>query len=173
MSLKAELAPNPSTPTMTPTLTLTDPPTTRTRAQVWEDTAAQYVSLKAELAAVAALATRWRRLELASWRGTLARVASAHAAGAHHGWFHLYLLLMMGHAGGSRWGRRVASGWACVPVCQAAAGPPVPAAHDGARGRQQVGAVRCRQVVFVCLRARMRVRVRVCVHADCANLLSV
>lgn len=60
------------------------------RTQVWEETAAKYVSVAPQLSAVAALATRWRRLELASWRGTLARVAAAHAAGARHSWFHLY-----------------------------------------------------------------------------------
>lgn len=59
-------------------------------AQVWEETAAKYVSIESELAGVAALATRWRRLELASWRGTLARVTAAHAASARHSWFHLY-----------------------------------------------------------------------------------
>ncbi|KIY92200.1 hypothetical protein MNEG_15763 [Monoraphidium neglectum] len=63
------------------------------RAQVWEETAAKRVSLKAELSAVAAVATRWRRLELASWRGLLVRAAARHAAGARRSWFHLYALL--------------------------------------------------------------------------------
>eukprot|EP00967_Tisochrysis_lutea_P093509 scaffold135361_cov16-Tisochrysis_lutea.AAC.1 len=69
--------------------------------QVWEETAAKYVSVESELTAIAALATRWRRLELASWRGTLARVAAAHAAGARHSWFHLYQLLVAGLSSGS------------------------------------------------------------------------
>lgn len=69
---------------------------------MWEDNAAQHVSIGAELAGIAGLATRWRRLELASWRGTLARVAAAHAAGARHSWFHLYqLLLLPGGGAGS------------------------------------------------------------------------
>jgi len=68
--------------------------------QVWEETAAKYVSVETELTAIAALATRWRRLELASWRGTLARVTAAHAAGARHSWFHLYQLLVVGLGGG-------------------------------------------------------------------------
>ncbi len=63
------------------------------RAQVWEETAAQFVSLKAQLGPVAALATRWRRLELSSWKGLLRRVAARHAAGAHRSWFHLHRLL--------------------------------------------------------------------------------
>jgi midasin len=51
------------------------------------------VSLKAQLSAVAAVATRWRRLELASWRGLLVRVAARHAAGSRRSWFHLFALL--------------------------------------------------------------------------------
>jgi hypothetical protein len=66
------------------------------RAQVWEETAAKHVTLGAELRAVAALATRWRRLELGSWRGLLQRTAARFAARAHHGWFHLYRIV---HAG--------------------------------------------------------------------------
>ena len=62
------------------------------RAQLWEETAAQYVSIKTQLAAVAALATRWRRLELASWRNLLRQVATRHAAGASRSWFHLHTL---------------------------------------------------------------------------------
>ena len=40
----------------------------------WEETAAKFVSISTELRAVAALATRWRQLELASWRTTLKQV---------------------------------------------------------------------------------------------------
>ncbi len=43
--------------------------------QVWEETAARHVSIKAELGALGALATRWRRLELGSWKGALKAVA--------------------------------------------------------------------------------------------------
>ena len=41
---------------------------------MWEETAAKFVSISTELRAVAALATRWRQLELASWRTTLKQV---------------------------------------------------------------------------------------------------
>lgn len=71
------------------------------RAQVWEDTAAKYVSIKAQLTAVAALATRWRKLELACWRNTLKRTAVTHARGAFRSWFHLYRLLIEGMVPGA------------------------------------------------------------------------
>ncbi|KAK9820997.1 hypothetical protein WJX81_006213, partial [Elliptochloris bilobata] len=64
------------------------------RAQLWQDTAARHVSLEAQLAPAAALAARWRRLELASWRALLRRTAERAAAGAHRSWFHLYRVLM-------------------------------------------------------------------------------
>jgi midasin len=51
------------------------------RAQVWEETAAKHVTLKQQLTAIAGLATRWRKLELASWKGLLDRVQAKHAAG--------------------------------------------------------------------------------------------
>ena len=51
------------------------------RAQIWEESAAKHVSLGAELEGVAALATRWRRLELAAWRNLLNTTRSSHAAG--------------------------------------------------------------------------------------------
>ncbi|GLI68780.1 hypothetical protein VaNZ11_013272, partial [Volvox africanus] len=63
------------------------------RAQLWEETAASFVSFKAHLGPLAALATRWRRLELNSWKGLLRRVAARHASGAHRSWFHLHRLL--------------------------------------------------------------------------------
>jgi midasin len=66
------------------------------RAQVWEETAAKHVSLKQQLAAVAGLATRWRKLELASWKGLLERVRARHAAGASRSWYHLYQVLVLG-----------------------------------------------------------------------------
>lgn len=51
------------------------------RAQIWEESAAKHVSLGGELEGVAALATRWRRLELAAWRNLLNTTRSRHAAG--------------------------------------------------------------------------------------------
>jgi midasin len=66
------------------------------RAQVWEETAARHVTLTQQLAAVAGLATRWRKLELASWKGLLERVQLRHAAGANSSWYHLYQLLLLG-----------------------------------------------------------------------------
>lgn len=60
---------------------------------MWEETAAQFVSLKAQLGPLAALAARWRRLELSSWKSLLRRVAHKHAAGAYRSWFHLHRLL--------------------------------------------------------------------------------
>jgi midasin len=71
------------------------------RAQVWEETAAKHVSLKQQLAAVAGLATRWRKLELASWKGLLERVRARHASGASRSWYHLYQVLVLGTAGDS------------------------------------------------------------------------
>lgn len=51
------------------------------RAQIWEESAAKHVSLGQELVAVAALATRWRKLELAAWRNLLNTTRHRHAAG--------------------------------------------------------------------------------------------
>lgn len=52
------------------------------RARLWEDTAAAHVSLAAVLRPAAALAARWRSLELASWRNlldaTIRRFAHGH-----------------------------------------------------------------------------------------------
>lgn len=50
--------------------------------QVWEETAAKHVSLAAQLQQVAALASRWRQLELASWKGLLHRTVERFAQGA-------------------------------------------------------------------------------------------
>ena len=61
------------------------------RPQVWEETAAQHVSLRSELGAIAALATRWRRLELASWRSLLQRVVAKHAEAAAANWCVVWL----------------------------------------------------------------------------------
>lgn len=49
---------------------------------MWEETAAKHVSLAAQLSQVAALASRWRQLELASWRGLLQRTVQRFAQGA-------------------------------------------------------------------------------------------
>jgi len=51
------------------------------RAQLWQTTAAKHVSLDPQLQAVTALAGRWRRLELASWRRLLARTIDSYAKG--------------------------------------------------------------------------------------------
>ena len=51
------------------------------RAQLWETTAAKHVSLASELQKCAALATRWRQLELASWESLLSFTAARLAAG--------------------------------------------------------------------------------------------
>lgn len=98
------------------------------RAQVWEETAASHVTLKAQLGPVAALATRWRKLELASWRGTLRRVAAQHAAGANKSWFHLHLLLL----------QQAAPGAASAPWAAAAGG--AGEATDGAAATAAAGA---------------------------------
>lgn len=51
------------------------------RAQIWEESAAKHVSLGPQLEGVAALATRWRRLELSAWRNLLKTTQQRHAAG--------------------------------------------------------------------------------------------
>ncbi len=68
------------------------------RAQVWEETAAKHVTLAPELRGVAALATRWRRLELGGWRRVLDDARARAAARANAGWFHLYRILFAGDA---------------------------------------------------------------------------
>ena len=49
---------------------------------MWEETAAKHVSLSGQLGQVAALASRWRQLELASWRGLLQRTVQRFAQSA-------------------------------------------------------------------------------------------
>lgn len=51
------------------------------RAQIWQESAAKHVSLEHQLEGVAGLATRWRRLELASWQNLLTTTRLRHAAG--------------------------------------------------------------------------------------------
>lgn len=52
------------------------------RSQVWQETAAKHVSLAPQLECLAALALRWRRLQLAAWRSLIRTLAARHAAGA-------------------------------------------------------------------------------------------
>lgn len=52
-------------------------------AQVWEETAARHVSMAPQLVPLSALATRWRRLELAAWKGLLDGTRQRMAAAAH------------------------------------------------------------------------------------------
>ena len=51
------------------------------RAQLWQNTAAQHVSLQVQLAPLAGLAARWRRLELQAWHNLLDDARAHHAAG--------------------------------------------------------------------------------------------
>ena len=66
------------------------------RSRIWEETAAKHVSLTSELALIASLATRWRRLELSSWRKLLVSTSEQCAAAARKAWFHLYRILIHG-----------------------------------------------------------------------------
>ncbi|MEW5309892.1 MAG: hypothetical protein WDW38_001738 [Sanguina aurantia] len=50
---------------------------------------------------VASLATRWRKLELASWKNLLSNVQRKHAAGSNKSWFHMYRLLSGATAAGT------------------------------------------------------------------------
>ncbi len=63
---------------------------------MWEETAAKHVSLALQLAPVAGLATRWRRLELDSWKLLLQQTIARFALGANQAWFHLYRILVDG-----------------------------------------------------------------------------
>ena len=51
------------------------------RAQLWEQSAARHVSIADQLAAVEALARRWRKFELASWQLLLKQALRHHAEG--------------------------------------------------------------------------------------------
>ena len=51
------------------------------RAQLWEQSAAKHVSLSSQLAAVEALARRWRKHELSSWKLLLSQALQRHASG--------------------------------------------------------------------------------------------
>lgn len=50
---------------------------------------------------MASLATRWRKLELASWKNLLSNVQRKHAAGSNKSWFHMYRLLSGATSAGS------------------------------------------------------------------------
>ena len=51
------------------------------RSQVWQESAAQHVSLARQLERLAALALRWRRMQLHAWRHTINKLKTRHAAG--------------------------------------------------------------------------------------------
>ena len=51
------------------------------RAQLWQTTAAQRVSLQEQLQPLGSLAARWRRLELQAWHNLLDDARARHAAG--------------------------------------------------------------------------------------------
>ena len=68
------------------------------KAQLWEETAARHVSLESGLRDVAALASRWRKLELDSWRGLLARTSAQVSECSFESWFHLYGILFDGNS---------------------------------------------------------------------------
>lgn len=63
------------------------------KAQLWEETAAKHVSLGEFLKDIGALGTRWRRLELESWKGLLSRTISQVAESSFKSWFHMYRLI--------------------------------------------------------------------------------
>ena len=52
------------------------------RSQVWQESAAQHVSLARQLERLAALALRWRRMQLHAWRHIINKLKARHAAGA-------------------------------------------------------------------------------------------
>ena len=51
------------------------------RAQLWEQSAARHVSIADQLAAVEALARRWRKFELTSWQLLFKQALERHAEG--------------------------------------------------------------------------------------------
>ena len=52
------------------------------RSQLWQESAASHVSLARQLERLAALALRWRRMQLHAWRHTINKLKARHAAGA-------------------------------------------------------------------------------------------
>lgn len=63
------------------------------KAQDWEAYAAKEFSIASELAALSALVTRWRKLELYSWPYLLQVKEQHHRLAAHKTWFSMYSLL--------------------------------------------------------------------------------
>lgn len=53
------------------------------RSQLWQETAAKHVSIAPQLERLAALALRWRHLQLAAWRHLIRSLSHRHAAGVH------------------------------------------------------------------------------------------
>ena len=51
------------------------------RSQLWQESAAQHVSIARQLERLAALALRWRRMQLHTWRNTIHKLKARHAAG--------------------------------------------------------------------------------------------
>ena len=51
------------------------------RSQLWQESAAQHVSIARQLERLAALALRWRRMQLHAWRSTIHKLKAHHAAG--------------------------------------------------------------------------------------------
>ncbi len=86
------------------------------RAQVWEESAAKHVSLAKQLEAVAALATRWRKLELAAWHNLLNTTRSRHAAGWSHTDVPCSLVHMSRHNLLNTTRRGHAAGWSHTDV---------------------------------------------------------
>ena len=51
------------------------------RSQLWQESAARHVSIERQLEHLAALALRWRRMQLHAWRHTIHKLKARHAAG--------------------------------------------------------------------------------------------
>lgn len=51
------------------------------RSQLWQESAARHVSMERQLERLAALALRWRRMQLHAWRHTIHKLKARHAAG--------------------------------------------------------------------------------------------
>ena len=51
------------------------------RSQLWQERAARHVSIERQLERLAALALRWRRMQLHAWRHTIQKLKARHAAG--------------------------------------------------------------------------------------------
>lgn len=60
------------------------------RAQLWEETAAKYVSLSDHLKPLISIANSWRELELKSWKDSLNRVRREMIQEARESWFFMF-----------------------------------------------------------------------------------